>query len=577
MTEESKVKRALSIKTRLFLLLFIAILAIVVLGANSFLKTNELGILQDAGYSRSEAALIAEQASSIDKALYKVVADSIINNDMAASEKLWSEEKKSAIDIMAQVSKLADTGEEKQWAKDAMSALDGFIATYENEMVPVLQKSNFSMDEIRSLDAKLDGFTAKISTSMAKYGESLANESIAGNILFDNTKVSSINMGLIISIATAIILIGLILFITFSITGPIAYAVKLLETVANGDLTQSVEVKYKTSDEIGKMLMSADKMVNNLSGIVREVLSESKNVGMNLNGSKKSLEDLMKQIEEVSATTEELAAGMQETAASTEEMDATSAEIAHAAESMALKAEEGSVKAGEISNRANNLKIGALKSQKQALEIYKQTQSSLVSAIEQSRAVDQINVLSGSILAISDQTNLLALNAAIEAARAGEAGKGFAVVANEIRKLAAESNNTVTKIQNVTQLVIHAVDNLSNSSRQVLDFIDKQVIKDYEVLVDTGEKYSNDAGYVSDLVTEFSATSEELLASIQDILKAISEVNTSANEGASGTSDIAIKTTVVVEKADEAVKLSESAEICAENLLSAVSAFKINI
>lgn len=60
-------------------------------------------------------------------------------------------------------------------------------------------------------------------------------------------------------------------------------------------------------------------------------------------------------------------------------------------------------------------------------------------ALERATAVDQIGILSQSILDVTAQTNLLALNASIEAARAGEAGRGFAVVASEIRKLADDS------------------------------------------------------------------------------------------------------------------------------------------
>ena len=56
----------------------------------------------------------------------------------------------------------------------------------------------------------------------------------------------------------------------------------------------------------------------------------------------------------------------------------------------------------------------------------------MTSAIQESKAIEQIGVLTESILSLTAQTNLLALNAAIEAARAGEAGKGFAVVTNEI-------------------------------------------------------------------------------------------------------------------------------------------------
>ena len=363
--------------------------------------------------------------------------------------------------------------------------------------------------------------------------------------------------------------------IIISIISPINYAVTILKTVANVDFTKPVDDKYKTSDEIGMMMCSADKMIATLRTIIQRVISESNNVDSSITGSKKLIADLILEIEDVSTTTEELAGGMEETAASTQEMNATSLEIGNVAKCMALKAQEASVKADEISDRANDLKDNAVKSQKQAYNIYKQTQVSLVNSIEESKAVDQINDLATSILSITSQTNLLALNTAIEAARAGDAGKGFAVVADEIRKLANESSETVSQIQSVTKTVIVAVENLSVNSRKVLDFIDIQVIKDYEVLVKTGDLYSNDADYVNQLVTDFSATSEELLASIQSMVGTINEVTMATNEGASGTTNIAQKTTMLVNKSDEVVKHSNSAKASSGKLYQMISTFKV--
>ncbi|MBU3110281.1 hypothetical protein KPL55_01800 [Clostridium lacusfryxellense] len=124
--------------------------------------------------------------------------------------------------------------------------------------------------------------------------------------------------------------------------------------------------------------------------------------------------------------------------------------------------------------------------------------------------IDKVVTLADSILQIASKTNLLALNAAIEATRAGEEGKGFAVVADEVRKLAENSKNTVKEIQRVTMVVVASVENLSESSAEVLAFIDNQVVKDYVAMLKTGEEYNKDAEFINNLVTDFSANAEEL-------------------------------------------------------------------
>lgn len=266
---------------------------------------------------------------------------------------------------------------------------------------------------------------------------------------------------------------------------------------------------------------------------------------------------------------------MEETAASTQEMNATSAEIESAIESIASKAQEGAISAVEIKKRADELKKSAELSESNAHAVYSNTYNRLKSAIDESKAVERINALSKSILAITSQTNLLALNAAIEAARAGDAGKGFAVVADEIRKLAESSKNTVNEIQSITNIVVTSVEKLSDSSEEVIDFIEKQVIKDYEKMVKTGEQYSKDAEFVNDLVTDFSATSAEVLASVQNMVKAINEITAATNEGAGGTAIITQKMASVEEKAGEVLKAAEVSQNSSRKLINLVARFKI--
>ncbi|MGE5632090.1 MAG: methyl-accepting chemotaxis protein [Caulobacteraceae bacterium] len=374
------------------------------------------------------------------------------------------------------------------------------------------------------------------------------------------------------------ILISLVLafFIATSVANPIKSAIEHLKVVSTGDFTRDLPKKIlNRKDEIGGLAKSVNIMQQSISEVIRSVINESESVAVAIDNAVGSISDLTEQIEDVSATTEEMSAGMEEMAASTEEMNATSAEIDRSVEEIASKAQDGAASAGEISNRAAALRENFLVSQQNAVEVFSEVKEKLEKALEETKAVKQINVLADAILQITSQTNLLALNAAIEAARAGEAGKGFAVVADEIRKLAEDSSNTVTKIQGITKTVVCSVENLSESSNALLNFMATNVDKDYKLMLNATEEYKKDAEFVADLVTDFSATAEELAASMQSMVKAINEITASNNEAAEGTQNIAQKTTIVVQRSGdvlkEANKTKDSASILKEN----VSKFKV--
>lgn len=368
---------------------------------------------------------------------------------------------------------------------------------------------------------------------------------------------------LFISLFFLLITIGMGYFVSTSISNPIKLVSAHLQTIAAGDFTVEVSKKLKRgNDEVGVLIKASESIGNFLRESFGDVSSKSIDINQTANEVEEAVDLLNIHADDTSATVEQLSAGMEETAASAEEMNASAAEIEKAVEAIAEKAQQGAISAGEISKRAESIKSQAISSQQSATEIYDQTKDKLKMAIEQSKAVGQINILSESILQITSQTNLLALNAAIEAARAGEAGKGFAVVANEIRKLAEDSKNTVSEIQKVTDIVVASVENLKDGSTQILDFIDSKVISDYEKLVGVGEKYSEDAAFVDELITDFSAAAQELTASIQDIMKAIEEVTITVTDGAKGTEDIAQKTILIVE---EISKIKEQMHISKNN------------
>jgi len=374
------------------------------------------------------------------------------------------------------------------------------------------------------------------------------------------------------------ILIGLVItfFIAGSISNPIKEASDYLNVVATGNFTGAVPIKLmEMKDETGILANAIDTMQQSVKDIIKEVAEESFNVSQMLISIDENMGQLNKSIEEISATTEELSAGTEENAASTEEMSATSTEIERAIESTASKAQEGAIMVNEINNMSQEMKKKAISSREAAIEIYRNTKIDLEIAIKQSEAVNQINELSEAILEITSQTNLLALNAAIEAARAGEAGKGFAVVADEIRKLAEGSKNTVSRIQEVTKVIFEAVNNLSSNSSEIMDFIDKKVLNDYEDLVNASEQYGQNSIGINDVVNEFSATSEEVLASMQNMVRAIDEIAIAANEEAQGATSIAQETSVITEMSDDVIKLAKLAKEKSESLLKVVSKFTV--
>jgi methyl-accepting chemotaxis protein len=407
---------------------------------------------------------------------------------------------------------------------------------------------------------------------LVEYNNKDAKEtSDEGDIAYAKAK----NTFIVIILISILLVVVVGISIIASIVKPINILKNEMETLASkgGDLTQ--EIKISSKDELGVLATAINKFLANLRTIMIEVNENTASTVQTVDMISKNMSSLNIQIEDVFATTEELAAGMEETAASTEEISATVNEVNLVVDSLANKAIDGQVSSKEINDRAVNLKNNALKSQQDANKTYFDAKTKLEKAIEESKVVEQINVLSNTILQISSQTNLLALNAAIEAARAGEAGKGFSVVADEIRKLAEQSNNTVVEIQKVTKTVTAAVSNLSTGSIEVLEFIDTKVVKDYEALVETGDKYSKDANFVNILVGEFSSNTSELSDSIEVIVKTMDGITAAATEGAQGTINITEKLTDVAQKSSEVINETKVAKENSEKLLSILSKFTV--
>ena len=391
---------------------------------------------------------------------------------------------------------------------------------------------------------------------------------------FSSYVTGRMTLFIISTLIEGIIVVLLLIMIIISIIRPLKKCISSIGVMEQGDFSQAMGTALlKRRDDFGKLAASLESMRNEMSGLIGEVKSQATEITRMVQEIDDNIQALDEEIENVSATTEELAAGMEETAASSEEINAMSHEIESAAKSIATRSQDGATEADDIRDRAVGIKKTTTENDERTKAIHAEINEGLTKALEDIKVVDQIGVLAESIMEITGQTNLLALNASIEAARAGEAGKGFAVVADEIRVLAEQSKAAVVHIQDVTKNVVESVTNLADGAKKLLEFVGTDVVDSFAGFSDMADSYSNDAGSIDALVTDFSASSEQLLASINGVMDAIGEVSKAATEGATGTNDIAEKTGVVVEKAAEIKEKAEAAHAAADKLQQNVEHF----
>ncbi len=382
--------------------------------------------------------------------------------------------------------------------------------------------------------------------------------------------VEKMKFDIILAALVFIILGSLVAFwLGTIISNPIKAASGHTALIAGGDLTVKIEEKYlKQTDELGEMARSLDNMVRSLKTTMSNILINAQEVAASSDQLAASSENIASGMQQTSASVEEIVAGMEEVSAAAEEINASAEEISSAVTEVNEMAQKGFEDSVPIKKRARYTEREATEAKDKSEKIYTGIKAQLEKAVEEARVIDQINNLAVNISDIANQTNLLALNAAIEAARAGEHGKGFAVVAEEVRKLAEDSSSTVEGIHGLTQQVQGALQNLVNTTSQLLEFINDTVIKDYGRTVTAGQYYSEDANNWSDFTSDTSKNMNQLLLSMQEVTRAIEATAATAEQASVGSQEIARNTetaaTAAMEINSASERLAESAGILYE-------------
>ncbi len=394
------------------------------------------------------------------------------------------------------------------------------------------------------------------------------------DIKIDGTYIFDIILVILALVVTAI---AIVVSMKLIVTPTKNVSRKLEEVVASiknneGDLT--VRVDAKSNDEIGQLAKDVNEFIEILQKYMISMNANSDKMKVSVDIVTKGVEDSNNSVTSVSSATEEMAASMEEMAATIQQVAEGSSNILRQVQGITGSAEQGVGTIKDLEDRVGGMRDNVLQSKASTTKVIEDIQESLEKSVQESNSVKQIQELTDDILGIASQTNLLALNASIEAARAGEAGKGFAVVADEIRVLADNSRETANSIQEISHVVIAAVDKLASNSKEMLTFIDGNVMKDYDSFVEIMNQYQKDAEMLNQLISGFAREAADMNSTMDSMNISINDIAITIDESANAVSNVASDATDLVSVMMDIHAEAANNQKISEEMIKEVKRFK---
>ncbi len=506
---------------------------------------NELNCAMETAALKQD---IAQISAEVNKCLGQFEGGNPIGESDFADMDAAIADAMTRLDYLDQSLLIDNLPDGKERVANARSSVEAFVETAQNLKGCVLKQD---------LPGAIQYVTTDYGTSLVAAREAIAavDEGVLslsegfGTYLNGYIQSVSFNGYVVMGIVVVIIIISFVLSfvrINKTITGISSELGTIITNINNGkgDLTARITTKTKT--ELASISDGINQFLETLQSVIKDVKDGATVLTSSSDSMIVKIKSASDNVTSTSAAMEELAASMENVATTTGNLTDQLSNVRAATDEIDAEVKNGTVKANEIKASADAIKKEATSKKENTGTKMEELSKVLEVSVKESEQVNQISDLTDEILNIASQTNLLALNASIEAARAGEAGKGFAVVADEISTLAANSRETAGNIQEISTRVTAAVKELSDNAVQVIDFINQNVLADYDAFVDTGAKYEETAELIENMLGSFSEKAKNLNAVMDEMSDQISVISSSVQESSDAITMSATASTEIV-------------------------------